>query len=161
MCAKAYYKKNGRKDVILEELHKLPHNFAVLKNILIRLPYAVTHQKTSESIKSCHIDYVVIGPTGIFIIEAKDWEEELFILKIPHIETDKAGLIVYIKLKNHFSNYVPIYNIVVTSKQVPTIRYGRVRQLCVWQLTTYIYSQENYVSKSEIRKLRRLFMRNI
>jgi len=156
MCAKAYFKKVGRKDIVLDELHKLPHLFTTLRNKLLRLRYPVTYQKTSESIRSCQIDYLVIGPTGIFVIEAKDWDDELFIQKLPHIETDKAGLVVYIKLTNHFAKYIPIYNIVATLRQVPFARYGRVRQPFAWQLTTYIYSLESCISKSETRKIRRL-----
>ena len=161
MCAKAYYKKAGKKDTVLDELHKLPHHFIILRNKLLRLRWAVTYQKTSESVKSCQIDYLVIGPTGIFVIEAKNWDDELFTQKLPHIEADKAGLVVYIELANNFTKYIPIYNIVATLEQVPFIRYGRVRQLFIWQLTTHIYSQENRLSKSEIRRIRRLFMRNI
>ncbi|MFX1344157.1 MAG: nuclease-related domain-containing protein [Promethearchaeota archaeon] len=161
MCAKAYLKKNGKRDTILEELHKLPSQFIILKNKFLRLPYKVTHHKTSESIKSCHIDYVVIGPTGIFIIEAKDWEDELFSLKIPHIETDRAGLIVYILLHKHFTKYIPIYNIVATPQQLPVIRYNRVRQLTVWRLTTFIHGQEDQLSKSDIRKIKKVFMKRL
>ena len=159
MCAKAYFKKVGKKDTVLDELHKLPHHFIILRNKLLRLRWSVTYQKTSESVKSCQIDYLVIGPTGIFVIEAKDWDDELYTQKLPHIEADKAGLIVYIKLANNFTRYIPICNIVATLNQVPFARYGRVRQLFVWQLTTYIYSLETCLSRSEIRKIKRLFMR--
>ena len=159
MCAKAYFKKIGKKYNVLDELHKLPKQFIILKNKFFRLPYAITHQKTSDSFKSCHIDYFVIGPTGVFVIEAKDWDDELFTLKVPHIETEKAGLLVYIKLKNHITDHIPIYNIVVTLNQAPLIRYGRVRQLFVWRLTTFIYGQEDRLSKSDIRKIKRVIMR--
>ena len=160
LCAKAYFKKVGKKDTVLDELHKLPHNFTILRNKLLRLRWTVTYQKTSESVKSCQIDYLVIGPTGIFVIEAKNGDDELFTQKLPHIEADKAGLVLHIKLTNNFTKYIPIYNIVATLEQVPFVRYGRVRQLFVWQLTTYIYSLETCLSRSEIRKIKRLLMRS-
>ena len=94
MCAKAYFKKFGKKDTVLGELHKLPHQFTILKNILLRLRWTATHPKSSEPVKSCQIDYLVIGPTGIFVIESKNWDDEAFTQKVPHIEVDKAGLVV-------------------------------------------------------------------
>lgn len=160
MCGKAYFKQIGSKNIVLDELNKLPRQFTTLRNKLLRLRWTVTYQKTSESVKSCQVDYLVIGPTGIFVIEAKNWDDELFIQKLPHIEADKAGLVVYIKLANQFTRYIPIYNIVATLEQVPFVRYGRVHQLFVWQLTTYIYSLEMCLSRSEIRKIKRLLMRS-
>jgi hypothetical protein len=156
MCAKAYFKKRFKKSIILDELHKLPHRFCVLKNRFLRLRWFVTYQNTSESFNSCQIDYLVIGPTGVFIIEAKNWDDDYYTQKLPHIEVDKAGLVVYIKLSNHFRRYIPINNIVVTNRKVPIVKYGRVEQLFIWQLTPFIFSFKNCVSNSEIRKIKRL-----
>ena len=160
MCAKAYFKKTGKSDLVLRELSKLPYQFALLRNVFLRLQWPVTYQKTTESVKSCQIDYIVIGPSGIFIIEAKNWDEFTFKEKIPHEEVDKAGLIMYIKLNRYFTKKIPIYNIVTTLKHESFIRYGFVHQLSVWQLTNFIYSQESNISKAEIRKIRRLLMSN-
>lgn len=152
------------KDTVLDELHKLPNQFTILRNKFLHLRYAVTHPRTSEPVKSCQIDYLVIGPTGIFIIEAKNWDEELYTQKVPHIEADKAGLVVLIKVKDYLKKrkkkkYVPISNIVATLNPTSFIQYGRVSQLFAWQLKNYIAIQENRLSKSEIRKIRRLFRR--
>lgn len=159
MCAKVYFKRNGREDTVLDELCKLPDQFILLKNIFLRLPWPVTHQKTSESVRSCQIDYVVIGPSGVSIIEAKNWDENSIQEMIPHKEVDKAGLIVYIKLKRYFNTKIPIYNIIVTFRKMPIIQYGYVYQLSLWNLTPFIFDQGKNLSKSEIRELGKLFRR--
>lgn len=99
---------------------------------------------------------MVIGPTGVFIIEAKIWDDKSFKQKLPHKEADKAGLVVYIKLNNVLGKYIPIYNIVTSEKQKSYDRYGRVRQLYVWQLSNFIKNMEKCISNSEIRKIKRL-----
>lgn len=158
MCAKAYFKKTGKDDLVLKELNKLPYQFMILRNVFLRLKWPVTYQKTSEAVKSCQIDYIVIGPSGIFVMEAKNWDECIFKEKIPHKEIDKAGLIMYIKLSRSFTKKIPIYNIVVTKKQEASIRYGFVHQLPVWQLTSFIYSQGSNISQGEIPRVRRLLL---
>ena len=159
MSAKVYVKKTKKEDKVLTELCKLPDQFILLKNVFLRLPWPVTHQKTSESIRSCQIDYVVIGPSGVSIIEAKNWDENSFQEMIPHKEADKAGLIVYIKLKRYFNTKIPIYNIIVTLKKMPIVQYGYVYQLSLWNLTSFIFDQGSNLSKSEIRELGKIFKR--
>lgn len=159
MCAKAYFKRTGNKDIVLDELSKLPNQFILSKNVFLRLAWPVTHQKTSKIVRSCQIDYVVIGPPGVSIIEAKNWDNNSFTDMIPYQEADKAGLVVYIKLKRYFNKKLPIYNIIVTFRKVPHIQYGYVHQLTLWNLTTFIFDQEKILSKSEIRQLGKIFMR--
>lgn len=159
MCAKVYFKRSRSEDIVLNELCKLPNQYILLKNVFLRLPWPVTHQKTSEIVRSCQIDYVVIGPPGVSVIEAKNWDENSFIDMIPYKEADQAGLVVYIKLRRYFNRIIPIYNIIITFRKLPFIQYGYVHQLSLWNLTTFIFGQENFLSKSEIRKLGKIFMR--
>jgi len=159
MSAKIYVKRNGKEDKVLDELYKLPDQFTLMKNVFLRLPWSVTHQTTSETIRSCQIDYVVIGPPGVSIIEAKSWDDNSFIDMIPYKEADQAGLVVYIKLKHYFTKKIPIYNIIVTFRKIPYKQYGYVHQLSLWNLTTFIFDQKNILSKSEIRKVGKIFMK--
>ena len=161
MCAKAYFKRTGNKDIVLNELSKLPNQFILLKNAFFRLPWSVTYQKTSEMIRSCQIDYVVIGPPGVSIIEAKNWDENSFKDMIPHKEVDKAGLIIYIKLKRYFNRKIPIYNIIVSNRKTSSNQYGYVHQLTLWELTPFIFDQENKLSRSEIRELGKILRGNL
>jgi hypothetical protein len=161
MCAKAIsiHKKQTKEYLVLNELNKLPDHYILLQNVFLKLKYPVTHALSTEKLKGCQIDFVVIGPPGVFIIEAKEWDEYTFEEGVPYRETDKAGLCVYIKLKNVIQKRVPIYNIVTTATERPEIVYGMVKQLTLWHLTTFIYAQEDALTKSDIRKLRR-FLKN-
>lgn len=161
MCAKAVNasRKQIKNDVVFKELRKLPNQFIILQNVFLRLGYKITHQPSEEILNSCQIDFVVFGPSGIFVIEAKDWDEYAFEEGVPYKEADKAGLCVYIKLKNHCHKRIPIYNIITTLLTVPEITYGRVKQLSLWDLSTFIYSQDQCLTKSDIRVIKRFFLR--
>jgi hypothetical protein len=161
MCAKTYIKKDKKADNVLGQLRKLPKQFILLKNVFLRLTWPVTHQKTLEKVKACQIDYLVIGPSGVSIVEAKNWDENSFADLIPYKEADQAGLVVYIKLRQYFNKTIPIYNIIITFRKTPIIQYGYVHQLSLWDLTTFIFEQGKFLSKSEIRALGKIFKGNI
>lgn len=52
-----YYRGRKGENIILEELRKLPDEFRVFCDVKINSPY--------------NIDFIVIGPAGIFVIEVK------------------------------------------------------------------------------------------
>lgn len=158
MCAKAEYntKKLRIEDLVSRELHKLPDPFVVLKNVFLRLGHIVTHHRSSESVRSCQIDIVVIGPPGVYVIEAKEWDSYSFEKAIPHKEADQAGLVVYIKLKNKFEKRIPVFNIVTTINEVLGMKYGRVKQCSLWKLMTFIYDQDDCLKERDIRNIKKL-----
>jgi len=163
MCAKANLTTkpyNRIEDVVFNELLKLPSSYVVLRNIFLRLPYRVTHTLSSELVKACQIDFMVIGPPGVFVIEAKEWDKRSYRTLIPYKEVDKAGLIVYIKLKNWDGKQHAVFNILVTTKSRSDLPYGRVLEQNVWDLSAFIFGKESYLSKSEIKHMKRLFVKH-
>ena len=153
MCAKAYSRKNGRKDLIGEQLSKLPKQFKVLRNVFLRLEFHVTHSNSSEKVRSCQIDYVVIGPSGVFLIESKEWDKYAFKELIPYKDTEKADLVVYIKLSNQLTKRIPKFSIVIINPDIPVIHYGYIHQLSVLDLNSFILEKTEQLSKSEIRQI--------
>jgi hypothetical protein len=158
MCAKAYCKKNGKDGIVFDELNKLPRQYRILKNIFFCLKVPVTYPRLSEKVRSCQIDYVVIGPTGVFVIESKQWDEYAFKEMIPYQQADIADLIVYIKLNNHYTRRIPKYTIMLVPPNMPVIDYGYIHQVSVWDLTTFIVEKRELLSKSEIREITRIML---
>ena len=72
MCAKAIsiHKKYTKEYLVFKELRKLPDQYILLQNVFLKLKYPVTHSLSTEKLKGCQIDFVVLGPPGIFVIEA-------------------------------------------------------------------------------------------
>lgn len=58
--SEAYYKGRIGEKEIFQELGKLPEDYAIFSDITVRRPY--------------NIDFVVLGPSGIFVVEAKNYK---------------------------------------------------------------------------------------
>ena len=142
---------------VLRELYRLPVTYNIFKDVCLHLRWAVKYRKTVETVKLSQIDFVVIGPTGLFVIEAKEWSEK--ILKeqshLPLKEADKAGLVFYIKIINRFCKKFPIYNVAVMLHKVSKIKYEYVRHLTLRELYWFIIRREGTVSKKKITKITR------
>ncbi len=57
---------------IIDFLKKLPENYYVISDVSIRF----NKMLYGEYIHSVQIDHVVVGPSGIFIIEVKNWSSQ-------------------------------------------------------------------------------------
>nr|WP_321352971.1 nuclease-related domain-containing protein [uncultured Methanoregula sp.] len=61
-------------EAVVSALSQLPDNFCVINDVRLNFPRALFWNKTGEYIKSCQIDHIVVGPTGIFLLETKNWK---------------------------------------------------------------------------------------
>ncbi len=94
LMAKRYFGAIGEENVI-NTLKLLPDTYYVLNEIRIKLTKSVFWKKFFEYVKSAQIDHVVIGETGIFLIETKNWKEMRLssIHNSPHKQIDRAGML--------------------------------------------------------------------
>jgi len=58
---------------VLNKLKKLPDCFSVINNFRRSFKNGIHQKTTNDWIYSVQIDNIVVGPTGIFIIEVKNW----------------------------------------------------------------------------------------
>lgn len=62
--------------IAIKELSHLKDTYFVLNDVYIRFSKPVTKRDSGESIKSIQVDHIVVGPTGIYLIETKNWRKE-------------------------------------------------------------------------------------
>jgi hypothetical protein len=60
---------------VLDELRKLPDSFTVINNFQLCFDKALFYRKNNEWINSVQADHIVIGPSGVFLIETKNWSQ--------------------------------------------------------------------------------------
>jgi len=142
-------------NVVLGELDRLPNTYYIFKDVHLSLYRPVKYKNTNEEVRHCQIDFVVIGPTGIFIIEAKEWDERTLREAgyLPLKEADKAGLIFYIRTVNRFHRKFPIYNVAIMLSKVSKGQYGYVRHLSLRELYWFILRREGVLPKKKITKI--------
>lgn len=61
--------------LVLDELEKLPEEFTVINNFEFRSSKPIYNKRTGQRIYSAQADHVVVGPSGVFLIETKNWSK--------------------------------------------------------------------------------------
>lgn len=101
---------------VLNELKELNDDFHIFCDVNITLADYV-HYGGNRNLKSAQMDFVVVGHTGIFVIEVKNWSSEYLNSYdgfSPHEQVDRAGRVLYIYFKKHTFLFKPrITNVLV------------------------------------------------
>ena len=128
---------------VIRKLIELPDSFIIFNDVRLNLGKSIRWKKYNEYVKSCQIDHVVIGPSGIFLIETKNWNPATLHQTsfLPHKQVDRAGYIFFIKFIKLFRKLrrkIPIRSIVVFTREWPDLNYPQVKQLTPRELIPYI-----------------------
>lgn len=141
---------------VIKELKKLPGSYYIINEAKLSFSKSIRWRKYGEYVKSCKIDHVVVGPTGIFLIETKNWNPQTMQTArfTPHKQIDRAGYIFFIHMMDRFKKKFPIYQIVATYRQLPQIHYnGYVTQLIIGVLVDNILRRKGSLDNFEIEKI--------
>lgn len=150
-----YFGAIGEEKVI-NELKLLPDTYYILNEIRIRLTKSVLWKKYIEYVKSAQIDHVVIGDTGIFLIETKNWKEMNLtsVHNSPHKQIDRAGMLFWLAQKKKFGQPYKAYNLVVTMRDLPKYKYKFVYQLSFKELNNFILSRKAQFTQPQIERIK-------
>ncbi len=69
-----FYGAEGEERVV-HELSKLPDTYVVINDYRLKFREAIYNRKNDDRIYSIQIDHVLVGPTGIYLIETKNWSK--------------------------------------------------------------------------------------
>ncbi len=137
---------------VIKELRKLPETYYILNEVMLSFSRSIRWKKYGEYVKSCKIDHVVVGPTGIFLIETKNWSPQTMQTArfTPHKQIERAGYIFFIHMMDHFGRKFPVYQVVATYTQLPQIPYDFVTQLTIRELVDHIHRRQGHLNRSDI-----------
>lgn len=137
----------------IKELKNLPETYYIINEARLSFSRSIRWKKYHEYVKSCKIDHVVVGPTGVFLIETKNWSAQSLLNArfTPHKQIDRAGYIFFIHMMDQFKRKFPVYKIVATYKQLPQIHYSYVEQLTIEEVVNYILEKKRILDDFEIR----------
>ena len=60
----------------LQELSKLPDSYTVINDFRLKFARPIYNRRENDRIYSVQIDHIVIGPTGIYLVETKNWSKD-------------------------------------------------------------------------------------
>ncbi|MBY8988776.1 MAG: NERD domain-containing protein, partial [Candidatus Lokiarchaeota archaeon] len=137
---------------VIKELKKLPDAYHILNEVMLSFSRSIRWKKYNDYVKTCKIDHVVVGPTGIFLIETKNWSAQTMQTAkfTPHKQIDRAGYIFFIHMMDHFGRKFPVYQIVATYRRLPQIPYDFVSQLTIRELVDHILRRQRGINPSDV-----------
>ena len=94
---------------VLQELRQLDDRYHILCDVNIQLQKYVSYNR-EWNLRTAQIDFVVVGPTGIYVMEVKNWSSDRVNHHTglnPHEQVDRAGRVLWIYLKQHSFFYKP------------------------------------------------------
>lgn len=154
---------------VVDELKKLPDSFTVINNFALEFSPPILNKKTGESIVSIQTDHIVIGPSGVFLIETKNWSQnsinnENFYSPVDQIRRSNYALFRYLNnsvnqgflslFTNHWGEQrVSIHSIILMIGKKPQKEYQFVKILNVSELCSYIKYFKPIYNDEEVQNI--------
>ena len=152
-----FYGAKGEEKVI-NVLSTLPQNYIVINNYRLKFHDPIYDKRNDDRIYSIQIDHLVVGPTGIYLIETKNWSrdsiENLDLLStIKQLHRHSFAMFVLLNqaieeggirdLTNHWGSMkISPRNIVCMINSKPAHKFQYVTVLTLGEIANYILRQE-------------------
>ncbi len=151
----------------LRVLQQLSDDYCVINNVQLELDPPL---KSDEGVRfCCQIDHVVVGPTGVFCIEAKNWSpqtQQQGILRSPIKQARFNGKALWREITNNvhiggigFGKHrigkkkIGVRNVVAMSKGTSEYSKNYVKVLPTHRLRDYVRGRDIRFSDGEVNKI--------
>jgi hypothetical protein len=94
-------------DKAIAELKKLPENYSIINDFRYSFYRALHYRQTNEWIQTIQVDHLLIGPSGVSIIETKNWSQESIQnldFHSPIKQVERTGYAVFVLLNRILQN---------------------------------------------------------
>lgn len=163
-----FYGAEGEERVS-RELSNLPDTYTVINDYRLEFSPPVYDRNNDDRIYSIQVDHVVVGPTGLYLVETKNWSRdsvenvELF---SPIRQLKRSNFAIFVLLNqaveggdiDNFSNHwgdrrISPKNILCLINHRPTQEFQYVKTLSEHQITHYVGNQRQTFSQMEVKSL--------
>ncbi len=151
---------------VVKELEKLSDEYILINDFTFSFTKAIYYRQEVEHIKSIQIDHLLISPSGIFLIETKNWSEESLknlSLRSPVQQIKRTNFALF-KILSGNSNFkldqhhwgerkIPIRNLIVLINPKPIEEFQYVKILTLDELLGYINYFKPSLSNKETQEI--------
>ena len=154
---------------VVKVLENLPDEYFLINDFSVSFSPAIYNRQENDYIKSVQIDHVLVAPSGIFLIETKNWSEkslENLSLRSPVQQIRRTSFVLFKLLNNEISNYplrldrhhwgdkkISIKNLIVMTNTKPREEFQYVKVLNLNELLGYINYFKPTFSISETQRI--------
>jgi len=153
-------------EYVIRELSQLPDEFHVINDVNLRFGNAIYWKKYHEYIKTCQIDHIVAGPTGIFLLETKNWKRSDIEIKSDKLihQVERANRALWYYTRNFYrrNEKLPFRNVVVSMKGSGSGRYlsRYIDIISPGRACDYIRNRQPVLSQDAVDRFVRIFVRS-
>jgi hypothetical protein len=135
---------------VLKDLENLSDDYLLINDFVCTFHPPIYNRQENDYIKSIQIDHVLISPSGIFLIETKNWSEHSLnnlSLRSPVEQVRRTSFAVFRMLADETSllgqhhwgeRKIPIRNLIVLINQKPNEEFQYVKILTLKELRNYV-----------------------
>ena len=148
--------------MVIEKLRGLPDTFHVINDHVVQFSWSIYCRRRNEHIRSAQIDHVVVGPTGVFVLETKNWRRETFDENAgrPHDQADRCGFALWVELANHVrGEKPPVASVVVTTRPMPVTKHGYVAQVSAAAVCNHILTRKTKLGTGDVEDIVDILLR--
>jgi hypothetical protein len=153
---------------VVQELKKLPDTYYVINDYQIHLQRYVYYKKYREYVRSCQIDHVVVGPTGIYLIETKNWSQNTYNKShlsggfSPEHQIERCSLLFYLKHQYVLKRFeIKPYSIVAFTNPIIPYCQNFVYSMQISDLIRFIQKKKYILDQNAINHVLRALNINI
>ena len=157
---------------VSKELENLSDDYILINDFNCSFHPAIYNQRENDYIKSVQIDHILIAPSGIFLIETKNWSDDSIKninLRSPISQIKRSSFALFNILNRHSTGILgqhhwgkiklPIRNVIVLINQKPLEEFDFVKVLTLKELKNYIEYFKPIFSTSDTKKLADVLLR--
>jgi hypothetical protein len=139
---------------VVRALEALSDEFHVINDFNKTFRKAMYNQRTGQHIQSIQLDHVVVGPSGVFVIETKHWSDDTIRNHkgfSPVEQVNRGGWVLFTLLNSSYGKgllgkiqhrwghvKIPVRNLLVMTNKMPKQDFQYVKVLDLNQLVPYI-----------------------
>mgnify|MGYP001191876902 FL=1 len=160
---------------VVKTLENLSDDYFLINDFSVSFSPAIYNRQENDYIKSVQIDHILVSPSGIFLIETKNWSEkslESLSLRSPVQQIRRASFVLFKLLNNEISNYhlrldrhhwgdkkISIKNLIVMTNTKPQEEFQFVKVLTLNELLGYINYFKPTFSLNETQRITDFILR--
>ncbi|MBI1781200.1 MAG: NERD domain-containing protein, partial [Sphingobacteriales bacterium] len=158
-----------KKKKVVRTLEALSDEYFLINDFSVSFAPAIYNRQENDYIKSVQIDHILVAPSGIFLIETKNWSEkslENLSLRSPVQQIKRANFVLYKLLNSEMSNYrlhldrhhwgdkkISIRNLIVLMNTKPKEEFQHVKILTLNELLGYVNYFKPIFSNTETQRI--------
>lgn len=154
---------------VVKTLEALSDEYFLINDFAVSFSPAIYNRQENDYIKSIQIDHLLVAPSGIFLIETKNWSEkslENLSLRSPVEQIKRTSFVLFKLLDNEISKFhlrldkhhwgdkkIPIKNLIVLTSTKPKEEFQYVKILTLNELLGYINYFKPIFSSIETQRI--------